>query len=88
LAAVLATPTDRERSLAQAIRELVVRHVNDRGIDNVAHDLGMYRSGVESLLWAKDWSLQEAFRVAEALDLPAIHDLEGAVQQPGDEIPV
>jgi hypothetical protein len=72
--------------LAQAIRELVVRHVNDRGIDSVAQHLEMYRSGVESLLWAKDWSLQKAFRVAEALDLPAIHDLEGAVKQPGDEI--
>lgn len=86
MAAVLATTTDRERSLAQAIRELVVQYVREHGIDMAAHDLGMYRSGLESLLWASDWSLQEAFRVAEALDLPAIHDLEGAVRPSGGQV--
>lgn len=63
-------PTPSEQRLAALLRERAVAEIERRGnLAAVAEALRLAPSGVEALLWVSDWTLQQAFRVADALGL-------------------
>lgn len=79
---VLVDGSPRERLLADRLRELAVDEIERRGIDDVASSLALASSGVKALLWREAWSIETAFRVADALDLPIVRDWEGNLTSP------
>jgi hypothetical protein len=69
-------PTGREARVSEALRAAAVGEIEKRRIEDVADCLAMKVSGVKSLLWEPHWSLETAFRVADALDLAVTREIE------------
>lgn len=59
-----------ERHLADILRKQVLAEIERIGdTDTVAERLHMGRAGVEALMWKREWPVDKALRVAEALGL-------------------
>ena len=69
----LTNPSEREQRIAAMIRDRAIAEIN-RINDSaaVAKVLNVAPTGVDSLVASQDWSLELAFRVAEALGLDAL----------------
>lgn len=66
--ATLTVPNNVERRLARLLRERSEQAItgrNDRVA--VARQLGLAPSGLDALLWQKEWPIEQALRVAVAL---------------------
>lgn len=79
MATALQGPTEREVRISQALREKSVREIQRVGEKQAAKRLDMTESGIRSLLWRQRWSLEVAFRVADALDIDT-NEIEELVQ--------
>lgn len=77
----LTVESDRERHLAQRLRVLAVREIDRVGEESAARALKIAPTGVRSLLWHQDWSIETAFRVADALDLEPVRAWQGALEE-------
>ena len=74
-------PTERERRVAEALRQRAVQEIDRRrDLNQVGRLLGLRLQAVEALLRAPSWDLATAFRVAEALSVTAVDDLERVLQ--------
>lgn len=62
-------PTERELRIAMALRAKAAEKINRVGAQEASTRLGLSPSGVRSLLWKREWSLETAFRVADALGI-------------------
>lgn len=78
-----------ERHLSELLRDRVlaeIEHIGD--YDIVAERLNVGRAGVEALIWKREWSVEKALRVAEALGLIEKAAVETALSSildpPGD----
>lgn len=77
----LTVESDRERHLAERLRTLAVREIKQIGEERAAEKLKIAATGVRSLLWHEDWSIETAFRVADALDLAAVRSWQGTLDE-------
>ena len=86
--AMTASLTERsaaELALTRLLQERAKEAMVSRDRGDVAQELGLAPSGVDSLLWQDDWSVERALRVADALgilDHRALESIAGAVLAP------
>jgi hypothetical protein len=67
MTAALMEPGNLERELARKLEERAKSVIEARDRQEVATALGLATSGVDTLLWQTNWSLQRALRVLELL---------------------
>lgn len=61
---------DFERNLTKALRRRAIEHIGDRpDLEGLAEELGLAPIGVQALLSREEWSLSQACRVVEILNL-------------------
>lgn len=77
----LTVESDRERHLAERLRVLAVREIETIGVERAAQALEIAPTGVRSLLWHQEWSIETAFRIADALDLEPVRSWQGALEE-------
>ncbi len=77
---VIEVPVDVEQRIASAIRENVMRLIDQDGLDAAANKLGMHSAGLQSLLRSSRWNLPIAVRVAVQLGLPDAQRMEEALK--------
>lgn len=53
-------------------------------MEEAARALSLASAGVEALVWRSVWSIETAFRVADALDLSVVKNWEEALKSFGD----
>lgn len=76
----LYSPTPRESRISSTLRRKAVAEIRRRrNLEAVAELLALETSGVEALLWEPKWSLEVAFRVADALGIEVADHMEQAV---------
>lgn len=74
--ASLTEPSDAELVITRHLQEQAKEVMSRRNRQEVAHQLGLAPSGVDSLLWQDEWTIERALRVAEALGILDHHALE------------
>lgn len=63
---------ERERQLAEELRVRARSVIQHSSLEDVAEKLGVLPRSVEKLLWTPFWTLTEAFRICELLELPVV----------------
>lgn len=76
----LQMPTDREQRVAHGLRREALRRIEELGADEAALRLALLPSGVRSLQARTQWSLETAFRVADALGLDTTVAIEESLR--------
>lgn len=75
----LQVPTEREQRIASELRQRALHQITLLGEDAAADCLSLMPSGVRSLKARSQWSLETAFRVADALGLDTTRSLENSL---------
>jgi len=77
---VLAEPSEKENKLRDELQEAVRVELKKRGWDatELAEKLGLLPAGAELLLDRRQWPLETAFRVADALGIQFLVEVAGA----------
>ncbi len=64
----LLAPNEVERKLARLLKEKSESEIESRNdLDGVAGQLHVARSGLDALLWQKEWPIEQALRIAVGL---------------------
>ena len=82
MTAPLAEPSSAEVAITRLLQERSKEIMSSRDRQEIANKLGLALSGVESLLWQDEWTIERALRVADALgilDHHALNSLTGSV---------
>jgi len=72
-------PSECEMQYATALRKAAVDEIHDIGPVQAADRLGLFADNVRRLAMCDPWSLEEAFRVGDALGLPMMRGIRQAI---------
>jgi hypothetical protein len=67
--------TPREKELAALIRGRCIEEISTRDADEVGTTLGLAPSGLTRFIGRPTWSVDTAFRTADALDLKLVDEM-------------
>jgi hypothetical protein len=73
-------PAPREAEVAAALRGHAVEAIDHLGPVSAAEKLGLAADSVRRLMMRNPWSLEEAFRVSDALHLGVVDQIGRAVR--------
>ena len=68
----ITTPSAREQAVARELRRRAIEAIHEMSEKDAAELLSLAPTGVKALLWREQWSIETAFRVVDALNLPEL----------------